>query len=173
MKENVRVIPKKNYVILGLVIVFTLFLLYYFYMWFNAYNDSKVNRPILNKYMDVINYNELNDYIVENPNCMVYVSVLEDTRIREFEKEFKNKFKSGEIKQELLYLDLTDEKKNSSVKKEITSKYAINSLNITNVPCIMIIKDGEVVAIYSISDNDYDVDRLVSFINDNVLGEIE
>ena len=31
-------------------------------MWVNIYNESKINKPILDKYLDIINYNELNDY---------------------------------------------------------------------------------------------------------------
>ena len=32
--------------------------------------------------MTVINYNELDNYLVENPNTIVYVSVLEDETMR-------------------------------------------------------------------------------------------
>lgn len=173
MESNYRVVPKKNYIIFSLVILFTFFLLYYFYMWFDAYNDNKINRPILDKYMDVINYNELSDYIVENPNSAIYVSVLENTEIRNFEIKFKNSLKSGEINCDLLYLDLTEEMKNVSIKREIVSNYAINSLNITNVPCILIIEDGDVKSIYGIKNNNYDLEKLKSFLLNNACGEME
>ena len=47
--------------------------------------------------MRVINYNELENYVVENPNTVVYVSILEDEDIREFEKKLKNKYKNKDI----------------------------------------------------------------------------
>ena len=53
-------------------------------MWVDVYKESKINIPILDKYMTVINYNELDNYIVENPNTIVYVSILEDENIRKF-----------------------------------------------------------------------------------------
>ena len=68
LMNNNRVIPKKNYIILSVIIVASIVLLYYFYMWFLAYKDSKINMPILDKYVNVINYNELDNYIVENPD---------------------------------------------------------------------------------------------------------
>ena len=44
MKEELRVIPKKNYFILGVVLLLTVLAVYYFYMWnkvrryFNEYH---------------------------------------------------------------------------------------------------------------------------------------
>ena len=49
------------------------------------------------------------------------------------------------------------------------SKYSVNSLNITNVPLIMVFEDGILNSIYSISDNDYYIDKLVVYINNVVL----
>ena len=57
MKENTREIPKKNYVVLGVVLLISLLLVYYFYMWFSAYKDTKTNMMILDNYLSVINYN--------------------------------------------------------------------------------------------------------------------
>ena len=113
--KELRVIPKKNYIILGIVIIVTLCLLYYFYMWFDAYNETRLNKPILNKYMEIINYNEIDNYIVENPNTVIYVSVLENESIRNFEKKVKNSFRDNDIDIEILYLDMTENIKDKEV----------------------------------------------------------
>ena len=86
MKEELRKVPVKNYIILGIVITVTMLVLYYFYMWVDVYKESKINIPIMDKYMTVINYNELDNYLVENPNTILYVSVLDNEEIRTFEK---------------------------------------------------------------------------------------
>ena len=166
---ELRKIPKKNYIILGVVILVTMLILYYFYLWVDVYKESKINIPIMDKYMNVINYNELDNYIVENPNTIVYVSVLEVEDIREFEKKFKIKYKNNQINNELLYMNITDDIKNNSLKSEMISKYSVNTLNITDVPLIMVFEDGVLNSIYSISDNGYDIDKLVVYINNIVL----
>ena len=163
--KTLRKVPVKNYVILGIIVFVTMLFLYYFYCWVDAYKDSKINISILDKYMSVINYNELDNYLVENPDTIVYVSVLEDEVIRNFEKEFKNKFKDNEIDTEVLYLDITDEVNNKSVKGEIDSKYYLNNNMITDVPSLVVFKDGVVNSIYSIKENDYDIDRFVIYLN--------
>ena len=168
-KSELRKIPMKNYIILGVVIIFTMLILYYFYMWVDVYKESKINIPIMDKYMTVINYNELDNYIVENPDTIVYVSILEDENIREFEKKFKVKYKNNQIDNEVLYMNITDDIKNNNLKNEMISKYSVNTLNITNVPLIMVFEDGILNSIYSISDNGYDIDKLVVYINNVVL----
>jgi len=164
-KEELRVIPKKNYIILGVVFIVTIFILYYFYMWFDAYKETKINMPILDKYMEVINYNELEDYLIENPNTLIYVSVLEDNEIREFEKKFKNSLRSNKIDRDILYLDITSDIMDRDKKNDMESKYTFNSYSIISVPSILVIENGMLKNIYSIKDNDYDFDKVELFIN--------
>ena len=166
MKEDkLRIIPKKNYIILGMVIIVTLLLLYYFYMWIDAYNETKLNRPILDKYLEVINYNELEDYLIENQDTIIYVSVLENSKIRDFEKQFKNILRKKEIDKEILYMNVTDNIKEKVIVKEMNEKFTINSLSIANVPVIAVFEDGVLKSIYSIKDNDYDIEKFKMFIN--------
>ena len=164
-REELRKIPFKNYVILGVVFVVTIFLLYYFYLWVDAYKESKVNIPILDKYMTVINYNELNNYVVENPDTLVYVSVLENEEIRAFEKQLKSKYKKDKIKNEILYMNITNDLLDEGLVSEMTKSYSLNNLNITNVPCVLLFEDGMLKSIYSVSDNAYDIERFVIYVN--------
>lgn len=166
-KNNEREIPLKNYIILGLVILLTLGLVYYFYLWYITYEESKLNETIMDRYLEVINYNELNDYIVENRNAMIYTSVLEDNNIRKFEIKFKNIVVKNALKDKILYMDMTDIFKDKIKYTELRNSYQINNYNITNVPCILVFKDAKLVDIYSIKDNDYNTDNVLNYIIDN------
>lgn len=166
-KNNEREIPLKNYIILGLVILLTLGLVYYFYLWYITYEESKLNETIMDRYLEVINYNELNDYIVENRNAMIYTSVLEDNNIRKFEIKFKNIVVKNALKDKILYMDMTDIFKNKIKYTELRNSYQINNYNITNVPCILVFKDAKLVDIYSIKDNDYNTDNVLNYIIDS------
>ena len=168
--DGVRKIKTKNYIILGIIILVTLLILYYFYIWVDAYKESKMNIPIMDKYMEVINYNELDNYIVENPNSIIYVSVLENEKIRNFEKEFKNKYKNHQVNDGLLYMNITDEVNNKNTLDDMVESHSLNSLNITDVPCVLVFNDGELRSIYSVEDNDYNIDRFLIYVN-NVLLE--
>ncbi len=164
-EEKLREIPLKNYIILGVVFVISMFLLYYFYLWVDAYNETKLNRPIMDKYMEVINYNELDNYFVENPDTIIYVSVLENSEIREFEKKLKGLFKNNKIDRKLLYLDITAELKNKKTANELANKYFVGSSSIIDVPLIMVVQNGIVRSILDIKQNNYDADYVLDYIN--------
>ena len=164
-KEKLRVVPKRNYIILGIILIATLALVCYFYRWSKVYNEARLNERILDSYMDVINYNELEDYVIENPDTIIYVSVLQNSTIREFEKKFKKVLKNNEIDKRILYLDITDNITDSDIRKEMRKKYHINGVYITDVPVIMVIEEGTLKNIYSISSNDYDIGKLKKFLN--------
>ena len=166
MKEELRKVPFKNYVFLGIILIVSGLLLYYFYLWVDAYNESKLNKPIMNKYMEVINYNELNTYLIENPNTIMYVSVLENKEVRDFEKEFKKLFRKKKVKKDILYLDITENIKDEKIKNELKEKYAVNSVSILDVPVIVVIDNGVVKSIYNINENNYNINEIKNYIND-------
>ena len=164
-KEELRVIPTKNYIILGLVLLVSFLFIYYLYMWLDAYNESKLNKPILDRYMEVINYNELDNYLVESPNAIIYVSVLENSEIRDFEKQFKTILKNHQIEKDLLYMNITEEIKDNTLKKEMNSKYVLNDTKISDVPVIMVIDNGVLISMYKIDVNNYDMLSIKMFLN--------
>ena len=70
-----------------------------------------------------------------------------------------------EIDKDILYMNVTDDIKEKVVVNEMNEKYAINSLSIVDVPVIAVFEDGTLKSIYSIKDNDYDIERFKLFIN--------
>lgn len=157
-------IPLKNYIILAVVLILSIILVIYFYMWYNAYEESKLNTMIMDKYLQVINYNELNNYLVENKDAVIYSSVLEDQKIRHFEKKFKNIIIKNSLNNDILYLDLTEELKDKNITKDIKETYNINNQDIANTPSIMIFKDGNLYSIYNIKDNNYNINNLIDYL---------
>lgn len=134
-------------------------------MWVDVYKESRINMPIMDRYMTVINYNELDNYLVENPNTIVYVSVLENEKIRKFEKKLKNKYKEHLIDNEILYMNITEDLKDKHVAYEMESMYSVGSLNMTDVPSVLVFREGVLKSIYSVRANDYDIDEFIEYLN--------
>ena len=147
MKKE-KEISFKNYIILAVILIFTILLVVYLFNWQSIYQKNKLQEPILDKYLMVINYNELDDYLVENKEAIVYVSVLNDEKIRMFENKFKNLIIKNDLNNKVLYLNLTNE------SVEINKKYLSN---LSEVPTLIIFDEGKVVESYSIKDNNYDI----------------
>ena len=152
MKREKKVIPVKNYIYLFIIIIVTVLIVFYFYLWYLTYEESKLNNQIMDRYLQVINYNELSNYVDENNNAFIYVSVLEDKKIRDFELEFKKLIiDSSNLKKEILYLDLTE---------------IYNNKNLINVPCILVFKNGVLSQIYDIKENNYDITKIKTFLEE-------
>ena len=154
MKKE-KEIPFKNYIILAVILIFTILLVVYLFNWQSIYQKNKLQEPILDKYLMVINYNELDDYLVENKEAIVYVSVLNDEKIRMFENKFKNLIIKNDLNNKILYLNLTNE------SVEINKKYLSN---LSEVPTLIIFDEGKVVENYSIKDNNYDIKAFERFL---------
>lgn len=154
MKKE-KEIPFKNYIILAVILIFTILLVVYLFNWQSIYQKNKLQEPILDKYLMVINYNELDDYLVENKEAIVYVSVLNDEKIRMFENKFKNLIIKNDLNNKVLYLNLTNE------SVEINKKYLSN---LSEVPTLIIFDEGKVVESYSIKDNNYDIKAFERFL---------
>lgn len=164
--DKVRNIPTKNYLILILVLLITAGLVYYFYLWYMTYKDSKLNEPILDRYLEVINYDELSDYITENRNAIIYVSVLENEEIRNFEIKFRSIIVKNFLNEKLLYMDMTDVFSDKIKLTELRNTYQANGYNISDVPCILVFEDTKLIDVYSISEHSYDIEDILDYLED-------
>lgn len=153
-----REIPKKNYFILFIVIVFSLLIAFYFRKWYKAYEDSYLSKSIVGNYLFQINYKELDNYLVENQSAIIYVSKVGNEKIRNFEKKFINAINQNDLKNKILYLDL------SNYKGDTNDKYTINDMNITSVPNISVFKNGKLDDIYVIDVDGYNMEKIISYL---------
>lgn len=160
MKKE-KEIPLKNYILLSIVLILTIVVVIYFFLWKNTYEKSKLQIPILDDYLLVINYNELNNYLVENKDAIIYVSKLNNENIRLFENKFKNIINKNNLNNKILYLDLTEELKETNIVKKINKKYG---KEMTEVPTIVIIKDGKISSSYNIKENKYNIKLLEKYL---------
>ncbi len=155
-KENTKQVPFKNYIYLFCILLGSILLLFYIYTWYETYNENKLYTSIMNKYLTVINYNELDNYITETPNAILYVSVLGDKKINRFEEQFKNNISNSNLRNNILYLDITNEEKEEAMKK----------LNIdTNLPYLVVYTNGKITDTYSIEKNNYSTKKTIKYLN--------
>ena len=154
--EKKREIPKKNYIYLSIILLGSILFLTYIYNWFEAYNENKLNIGIMNNYLTVINYNELDDYIIENKDAIIYVSVLGNKSINKFEEKFKNNIMDNNLKNDILYLDLTNEN-----QEIVTRKLQIG----TNYPYLVIYTNGKITDTYEIAKTNYNPRKTINYLN--------
>lgn len=164
MKKE-REIAFKNYIILALVLIITIIGVIYIFMWYSSKEKSKLELPILDDYIMPINYNELNDYIVENKDAVIYISVLNDVNIRLFENKFKNVIIKNNLNSSILYLDLTNEIKDNNVLLKMEKKYGTK----VDIPSVMVFRDGVLTDVYNIKEDNYNIKKLEKYLEKEVV----
>ncbi len=165
MVKNDRVIPRRNYVLLGIILLCSFFVMYYFTLWYHEYSDDKLNRPILNESLFEIKYNELNSYVLENSQAVIYVSLVGDKDTRDFEVLFLNLIDNYNLIDKIVYFNLSDVVNDENIVDYLKDSYSVNGINfVNNTPCLLIFKDTKLVDIYLIKDNNYSINRVENYL---------
>lgn len=107
-----------------------------------------------------INYNELENYIVENKDAIIYTSSLNNIESRTFENKFKNIIKKNNLDNTILYLDLTKDK---SIIQEMKERY---NKDLTGDPSLLTFKNGELEKIFNIKENNYNIKKIEKYLEE-------
>lgn len=144
-------VPFKNYIYLLLVVLISIGFVYYFYLWFVEYDSNSDYRAVLSDTMQVINDNELDSYLVENKDAIIYCSVTNESKIRQFDKKVKRLVNNYNVGNKILYLDLTNKKAKIVFGKDI------------NIPAVVVYKNGNIIDAYSVRDDNYNIHLLEDY----------
>ena len=149
MSKQNKKIELKNYIILLVIVLVTIFAVFYMR---NFYIMSKVYYTENSVMLDVIkevSQDELQNYLVENPKIVLYVSPKQNPDIKKFEKTFKNLVIKEELEDNILYLD-SDTIDNIKLKKSLkvsADKNIKNKIDTDSVVTMYIIENGKVTNI--------------------------
>ena len=150
-------IPKKNYFILGIILIISCILVYYINAWYSLYQYEKRGNSPITTYMEIINYNEVENYIAENSDAIIYVSKSNNLKIRKFEEDNEKLFKKLELNYNILYMDAKD------VNKDLKIKY-----NVNECPTILFFKNKRLVNKYVLeldNINYNDIKNIIDYSN--------
>lgn len=150
-------IPKKNYFILGIILIISCILVYYINAWYFLYQYEKRGNSPITTYMEIINYNEVENYIEENSDAIIYISKSNNLKIRKFEEDNEKLFKKLELNYNILYMDAKD------VNKDLKIKY-----NVNEYPTILFFKNKRLVNKYVLeldNINYNDIKNIIDYSN--------
>ena len=150
-------IPKKDYFILGIILIISCILVYYINAWYSLYQYEKRGNSPITTYMEIINYNEVENYIAENSDAIIYVSKSNNLKIRKFEEDNEKLFKKLELNYNILYMDAKD------VNKDLKIKY-----NVNEYPTILFFKNKRLVNKYVLeldNINYNDIKNIIDYSN--------
>lgn len=168
-----RQVKFRNYVILAVIVCLTVLAVLFLR---NIYLKQKDYENTTNNRIDIlyeIKEDDLQSYLVENSEVMIYISNASNETIADFEKQFKNYIADEEVSKEIVYLNL--DKVSSTFYKELTEKYFNKDLSseiVQNQANLLSVKSGKVDSILYHQEASIDIEDVKRFLRvNNVVNE--
>lgn len=105
-----RVVPVKNYIILIIVVIASILLTFFLT---NVYKDrlnDNVSKTVMYDFLSQVNNDELGNYLLENPNTIIYYASSSDVSLNEFEEKFKELIIKYDLINNIVQFDIQNEK---------------------------------------------------------------
>ena len=161
-----REIPKKNYfIVLAIGAVTIAVVLYVATLYKNTkFNDEK---SVISDYLFNINVEELDNYLLENPDVVIYWANSEDLENAKFEKKLKKFIIKKDLQKQFIFLEVKGIEDKTIL--DVEKKYLTKNASLNNYPLILIVKDGKINEVIKSSQN-IDIDYLEEkFMNHGVI----
>ena len=139
---------KKNYVTLAIIYLLVIGTVLYIASWYNTYQNYKTTIPVLRNTVSEINTAELDHFVLENPEGVVYMCVASDTTCRNFDTHLKKELLKNGLQDSVTYIDLQDAINKERYITTVFANYGMSS-NINNTPLFLAFEDGKIVSYLS------------------------
>ena len=126
--------------------------------------------PVIDGLVYEIYNDDLEHYILDNPNGVIYMCIANDEDCRVFEREFKTLLKKNEYNDNLAYLNLMDADQEKFLE-EFNSKYIYKVKLSKEYPAFVLFEDGKVKAILQEKDKKLDIVKVKHFLELSEIGE--
>lgn len=143
-----REVPAKNYIIVVVMAVTVIILGLILRNIYRA-NNNEVYTPIVIDVIKVIQYEDLENYLQENPDVVLYINDSTKKTKKDLEKGLKKLITDNEIGQYIVYIEKSD---------DIVKKYDLG----TDFPVFVAYQNGIITEI--LSKDDYKISEIESFL---------
>lgn len=156
-------IPLRNYFILvGLLIVSSIAVLYFT----NWYKELQKNSSIMPQYFGELKGSEIDNYIIENTDFIIYMSSKENNKMKNFEKKLKKMLVSKNLLNETIYINI-DEFNEKSLK-EFVQKYSDKEYTVSLKDAIILIFENQKIKnIFVKNADEINVNDVQEFLIEN------
>lgn len=151
-------IPKRNYIFFCIIVLLVILTTIFAALIYKR-NEVKEFSYIYDKISE-LNSKDLFNYLLETPDCIIYMSDKYNLNNNIFERNFVNTMQKENILDYVVFLDYNT--LNKKTKKEFKEKFSYD-LDNYSFPIIITYVDGEVTSIKTISEVNNDFSNSVDF----------
>ena len=142
-QEEVRIIKPKNYVILSLIFILTFVLVILLRNWYISYHDYELSISVLKDKLNEVTIEEIDTYLAENLDAIIYIEVSEDENSREVAEGLLNIVKERNLTDRVVYLNISSVKDKEKFLNDFSQKYGIEE-KIEYYPALVLFYEGKI-----------------------------
>ena len=148
-----RRIKKTNYLILVLIFLVTFIAIFLLRRVYLNYKDYNLKRSLLVGVVEEIKAVELNNYIGDKADVVLYLGNA-DEESKTLEKKLLKDLKDNHLEEQLIFMDLkTDEEKEEFIKDFNQNNEDNSKFQIKKLPALVIYINREIVSVVSKEEN--------------------
>ena len=148
VEVKTRKIPVNNYFILCVIFLLTFALVFGLRNWYISYRDYRLTIPVLKDKLTEVTISELDTYIAENTDAIIYIEVSEDENSREVAKDLYEVVKKRNLTNRVVYVNLSSTNDKDKLLKDFSNKYTKDQ-KIEYYPALVLFLDGKIEAFVS------------------------
>ena len=167
LKDKKRI---RNYIICVILFIVCFGLVLYLRELYKVNEAEQKKIPVIQGYISEIYNDDLEHYVTENPDGVIYMCIANDENCRVFEREFKKLLKKDEYNDNLVYLNLMDVDQDKFLE-EFNSKFIYKVKLSKEYPAFVLFEDGKVKAILQEKDKKLDIVKVKHFLELSEIGE--
>lgn len=161
-------IPMKNYITLALIMLITLLLALYWMTWYKTNQEYQKSHSVMTEFLFQIKQSELENYLLDNPNGLIYIASSKDEQIKSFERQLKKLILKYDLKDQFIYID-TNDVDEANLSQTITKKYISDNLKKKKVkfefiPNLLLFEDGKMIDILNKNDRQLEIEDVTFFL---------
>lgn len=162
----------KNYLILIVIFLIGMGLTLYLCKWYRVYDDYQKETPVIRGILlQEIKDDELEHFLVENSESVIYMCTASDPLCRNFEKDLKKLVEKENLNESIVYLNLSNIDQDKFVET-FNNKYPYKVKLTTSYPAVVMFDDGKVVnMLQGKKDEKLTITKFKQFIDLNKIGE--
>ncbi len=167
MKSKNVSIPRRNYIIFFIMVIFTITLTLILRNWYNLNKNLNQKNTIMSKFLVSVNEEEFSNYIMENNNVLIYLASSKNDSLEDFELEFKNMLIEYNLQEQIIFIDLSQV--DNAFFSNLTENYFsdnLKNIELSNFDNILIMENGKINAILYTKPTKMNIDDVDKFFYD-------
>lgn len=137
-------IPLINYIKALSLILFTIILIILIVNYYNSKKEYEDSMNITMSFLKTVDSSNIEEYLIENHDVIMYISNSEDANLKEYEETLKKLIIKKELEKNIIYFDTKD--LSDEYMKEFLQNYAVDNLKNVNIiePNLFVFENGKI-----------------------------